>query len=64
MYDECIKLIPHRTFTFAKVWLLYARFEIRQMDLAAARKILGTAIGRRCPRGRPGLSSATFYRIV
>lgn len=40
IYDMCIKLIPHKKFTFAKIWLLYAKFEIRRRDLQAARKIL------------------------
>ncbi|KAK5673884.1 NineTeen Complex (NTC) component, partial [Elasticomyces elasticus] len=35
IHNECVKLIPHKKFTFAKVWLLKAQFEIRQMDLAA-----------------------------
>ncbi|KAF2145331.1 uncharacterized protein K452DRAFT_283690 [Aplosporella prunicola CBS 121167] len=45
IYNECIKLIPHKKFTFAKIWLLKAHFEVRQMQLAAARKALGQAIG-------------------
>ncbi len=32
-------------FTFAKVWLMKAQFEVRQMQLQAARKTLGQAIG-------------------
>ncbi|KAF2452389.1 pre-mRNA-splicing factor CLF1 [Lineolata rhizophorae] len=51
IYAECLKLIPHKKFTFAKVWLLRAQFEIRQMQLAAARKTLGQAIGM-CPKDR------------
>ncbi|TLS27641.1 hypothetical protein PpBr36_05211 [Pyricularia pennisetigena] len=51
VYDTCLKLIPHRTFTFAKVWMHKAHFEIRQGDLAAARKTLGRAIGM-CPKDR------------
>eukprot|EP00897_Mesotaenium_endlicherianum_P005435 jgi/Mesen1/491/ME001024S10726 len=42
---ECLKLVPHKKFSFAKVWLMAAQFEIRQKNLAAARRILGTAIG-------------------
>ncbi|KAI8816104.1 uncharacterized protein EV422DRAFT_572167 [Fimicolochytrium jonesii] len=45
VYQQCLKIIPHKSFTFAKVWLLYAKFLVRQMDLASARKTLGTAIG-------------------
>ncbi|KAJ0989313.1 hypothetical protein J5N97_007669 [Dioscorea zingiberensis] len=45
VYRECIKLIPHKKFSFAKLWLLAAQFEIRQKNLKAARLILGNAIG-------------------
>lgn len=46
-----MKLIPHKSFTFAKIWLLKAHFEVRQMNLTAARKTLGTAIGM-CPKDK------------
>ena len=49
VYRACLDIIPHRKFTFAKVWLMYAHFEVRQKDIAAARKVLGTAIGK-CPK--------------
>ena len=42
-------LVPHKQFTFAKLWLMFAKFEIRRLDLPAARKILGTGIGM-CPK--------------
>ena len=45
IYSKLLEMIPHKTFTFANVWLLYAKFLIRQRDLMAARKVLGTAIG-------------------
>ncbi|CAG8712942.1 7224_t:CDS:2, partial [Cetraspora pellucida] len=51
IYQECIKLIPHKKFTFAKMWLLYAQFEVRQLNLQAARKTLGNAIGI-CPKDK------------
>nr|CAG8474543.1 5916_t:CDS:10 [Entrophospora candida] len=51
IYQACLKLIPHKRFTFAKIWLLYAQFEIRRLELKAARKTLGTAIGM-CPKDR------------
>lgn len=40
VYKGCLELIPHKIFTFAKVWLLYAQFEIRQKNLLQARKTL------------------------
>lgn len=49
VYDECLKLIPHKKFTFSKVWLMKAQFEIRQGNLTVARKTLGRAIGM-CPK--------------
>jgi tetratricopeptide (TPR) repeat protein len=51
IYSECINLIPHKKFTFAKIWLLYAQFEVRRLDITTARKILGRAIGI-CPKDR------------
>ncbi|ETW77153.1 hypothetical protein HETIRDRAFT_388667 [Heterobasidion irregulare TC 32-1] len=49
IYQTAIQLVPHKEFTFAKLWLMYAKFEVRRLDLPAARKILGTAIGM-CPK--------------
>jgi len=51
IYQACLKLIPHKHFTFAKIWLSKARFEIRQMELTKARKTLGQAIGM-CPKDK------------
>jgi len=51
VYKTCLDLIPHKRFTFAKMWLLYAQFEIRQKDVGAARRALGTAIGK-CPKAK------------
>ena len=45
VYKACLNTIPHKAFTFGKIWLMAAHFEVRQKDLTAARKILGTAIG-------------------
>ncbi|KAJ7982851.1 pre-mRNA-splicing factor CLF1 [Mycena polygramma] len=49
IYQEAVKLVPHKQFTFAKLWLMFAKFEIRRLDLPAARKLLGAAIGM-CPK--------------
>jgi crooked neck len=45
VYRECLKLVPHKSFSFSKIWVMAAQFEIRQKRLDAARKILGLAIG-------------------
>ncbi|THH15994.1 hypothetical protein EW146_g4572 [Bondarzewia mesenterica] len=49
IYQTAIQLVPHKEFTFAKLWLMFAKFEVRRLDLPAARKILGTGIGM-CPK--------------
>ncbi|KAL4860107.1 Crooked neck-like protein 1 [Chlorella vulgaris] len=51
VYRACLKLLPHRAFTFGKIWIMAAQFEIRQLRLDAARKILGMAIGM-CPKNK------------
>lgn len=51
VYATCLKLIPHKKFTFAKIWLMFAKFEIRQRNLPAARKVLGQSIGM-CPKNK------------
>ena len=51
VYKTCLDLIPHKRFTFAKMWLLYAQFEIRQKNVTAARRALGQAIGK-CPKAK------------
>lgn len=49
VYKAAIKLVPHKLFTFAKLWIAYAYFEIRRLDVNAARKVLGASIGM-CPK--------------
>jgi crooked neck len=49
IYRECLNVVPHGEFTFSKIWLYAAQFEVRQLDLEGARKLLGNAIGR-CPK--------------
>jgi crooked neck len=45
VYRQCLSLVPHSVFSFSKLWILFAHFELRQKNLAAARKIFGNAIG-------------------
>lgn len=49
VYQRCLKIIPHKKFTFGKIWIYAAQLEVRQHDLTAARKLLGHAIGL-CPK--------------
>ncbi|KAJ4453836.1 putative Protein crooked neck [Paratrimastix pyriformis] len=52
IYQLCIdNVIPHTKFTFAKMWVLYSQFLVRQKKLPEARALLGRAI-RTCPKHR------------
>ena len=51
VYRAALDLLPHKRFTFAKLWLLYAQFEIRQKDVGTARRALGSALGK-CPKAK------------
>lgn len=51
IYENCLSVIPHDKFTFAKIWIYYAKFLIRQDRLNDARKLLGRALGI-CPKKR------------
>ncbi|XP_023331526.1 crooked neck-like protein 1 [Eurytemora carolleeae] len=51
VYRAALDLLPHKRFTFSKLWLLYAQFEIRQKDADTARKALGSALGK-CPKSK------------
>ncbi|XP_047138151.1 crooked neck-like protein 1 isoform X1 [Hydra vulgaris] len=51
VYKAALEVVPHKKFTFAKIWLLYAYFEVRQKNLKAARLALGTSIGK-CPKNK------------
>ncbi|KAL9630702.1 MAG: hypothetical protein Q9164_006285 [Protoblastenia rupestris] len=51
VYGKCVELVPHKKFTFAKIWIMKAQFEIRQGQLQSARKTMGLAIGM-CPKDK------------
>jgi crooked neck len=51
VYDALLKVVPHKQFSFAKVWKLYAEFEVRNLELDKARKIFGMAIAQ-CQKER------------
>jgi crooked neck len=46
IYEACLAVIPHAAFSFSKVWIMLAKFEVRQKRLARARKVLGQAIAK------------------
>merc|ERR1719230_1527907 len=46
-----IKTVPHKQFSFAKIWKFYAEFEVRQLCLDRARRIFGRAIAE-CSKER------------
>lgn len=45
VYKQLLRIIPHQSFSFSKAWTMAAQFEIRQLDLAGARSVLGHGIG-------------------
>lgn len=49
VYEQVLNLIPHHIFTFSKIWIMYAHFQLRCKNLDKVRKIFGMAIGK-CPR--------------
>jgi len=46
VYKKCLEVIPHKIFSFSKIWIFAAEFEIREKNLTGARKILGEAIAK------------------
>lgn len=48
VYTACLDVIPHKKFTFAKIWIMFAHFEIRQLELGTARKIMVCCAGFVC----------------
>lgn len=46
VYKQALDIVPHSKFTFAKLWVLAAKLEIRQKRLNAARKVYGLAIAK------------------
>lgn len=51
IYNRWLEVIPHQNFTFSKVWVMAADFEIRQQDVAKACQILRAGIARRPTAG-------------
>lgn len=51
VYDALLQVVPHKQFSFAKIWKLYAEFEVRQLNLDRARRIFGRAIAE-CSKER------------
>lgn len=45
---DCLSIIPHKSFTFSKIWLHLAHFYLRQHDIDHCRQVLGRALGT-CP---------------
>ncbi|EME89236.1 uncharacterized protein MYCFIDRAFT_128265 [Pseudocercospora fijiensis CIRAD86] len=48
---KTLKIVPHKKFTFAKLWVLKAQFHLRRQELDKARKTVGRAIGM-CPKNK------------
>ncbi|ODV84967.1 hypothetical protein CANARDRAFT_8101 [[Candida] arabinofermentans NRRL YB-2248] len=51
LYQKLLKIIPHKSFTFSRIWIMAAEYEVRQNNLMGARKILGRSLGT-CPNSK------------
>lgn len=40
VYTACLDILPLKKFSFSKIWIMLAHFEVRQKNLQAARKTL------------------------
>jgi crooked neck len=45
IYHTCLNVIPHKQFSFSKIWINAAKVHVRMKNMPAARKCLGRAIG-------------------
>lgn len=45
IYQTCLNVIPHKNFSFSKIWINAAKVYVRMRNLQVARKLLGRAIG-------------------
>ncbi|KAJ9104822.1 hypothetical protein QFC19_003780 [Naganishia cerealis] len=58
VWNRLLQAIPHKQFTFSKVWIGVAEFELRNSPedgLLRARKVLGRSIGLTSSRAKPKL---------
>eukprot|EP00359_Climacostomum_virens_P007480 CAMPEP_0204916656 /NCGR_PEP_ID=MMETSP1397-20131031/14423_1 /ASSEMBLY_ACC=CAM_ASM_000891 /TAXON_ID=49980 /ORGANISM="Climacostomum Climacostomum virens, Strain Stock W-24" /LENGTH=645 /DNA_ID=CAMNT_0052089249 /DNA_START=64 /DNA_END=2000 /DNA_ORIENTATION=+ len=46
VFEDALNTVPHKAFSFSKLWTLYAQFELRQLDIEKARKIFGVGLGK------------------
>ena len=49
IYKNILDLIPHKEFTFSKIWILATNFYLRQKNIDKVRKLFGISMGI-CPR--------------
>lgn len=60
-WKRALAIVPHKRFSFAKLWIMFAQFEIRnEKSLVEGRKILGRAIGYGC-QAKPKSKIFKFY---
>lgn len=46
IYRTVLSIIPHQQFSFHRLWMMFASFEIRRRNLDAARLVFGQALGK------------------
>ena len=45
VFQAALKAVPHKSFSFSKLWIAYAEFELRQSGIEAARQVMGKGLG-------------------
>ena len=45
VYTKALSVVPQKHFSFSKLWIAFAEFEIRQGQLATARTLMGRGLG-------------------
>lgn len=59
-----LRIIPHSSFTFTKVWCHLANFHLRSGDFGAARKAFGQAIGLSTVNGTKKPKASIFTKYI
>lgn len=62
--QTALRVVPHGSFTFTKLWSHLAQFHVRGGDVAAARKAFGQAIGLSTGNGMKRPKSSLFARYI
>lgn len=62
--QTALRIVPHGTFTFTKLWVHLAEFHLRRGDFGAARKTFGQAIGLSTINGTKKPKPSIFSKYI